>query len=230
MQQRLENSTLIALRELRGYEQERQSAERRKKEEEVHEARERKERERQVEEAARERALEKQLQTDLRRAEEEIRCLRQEADRRTREATQALQSLVSVPRVSAPSILAPAARRGRWLAVSGYTTLLASALVLLIVLRRDSSPFRGHSQREPLCPASVASPRSPTSVTGAPATAVVTSQATLSSPLESGKQRPPTPHSRSTSVQRPIRKPNPPKPTCDGTDPLCGLEINSIAP
>jgi CheY-like chemotaxis protein len=26
------------------------------------------------------------------------------------------------------------------------------------------------------------------------------------------------------------RKPNPPKPICDGTDPLCGLNINSLAP
>ena len=227
MQQRLENSTLIALRELRGYEQERQLAERRKKEEEVRQAREHKEQARLAEEAARERALERQLRTDLQHAEEEIRLLRQEADRRMREATQALQAPVSVPEARASPISAPPARRRRWLAVSACTTLLAGALVLLIGLRRDSSMLTENPRQDPSRTRSVVSALSPKAGSAAPANAVATPQAALVGPVESGRQRPPTPHPR---VQRPIRKPNPPKPTCDGTDPLCGLPFNALAP
>jgi hypothetical protein len=79
MEQRLESSTLIALRELRSYEQERRLAERRKREEEARQARERKEQERHAEESARERALENQLRIDLQLAQEELKRLRLEA-------------------------------------------------------------------------------------------------------------------------------------------------------
>jgi hypothetical protein len=233
MEQRLENSTLIALRELRGYEKERELAERRKQEEAARLARERKEQERQAEAAARERALEKQLRMDLQRAEAEIRLLRQEADRRMREATQALQALqalTSVPKV--PSLPAPAhpARRGSWLAASGCTALLASVLVLVIGFRRAPLMPTEDSRRNASCMEAVAPAASPKTAVSAPATEVATAQSTVSGPIESGRQRPPTPHPLRPGIPHTIRKPNPPKPTCDGTDPLCGLNINSIAP
>ena len=230
MEQRLENSTLIALRELRGYEKERQLAERRKQEENARQARERKERERQAEEAARERALENQLRTDLQRAEEEIRLLRQEADLRMREATHAMQALASVPQAPSSPAPAPPTRHGNWLAASGCTALLASTLVLLIGLRRDASIPAENSQRNPSFMEAVAPTLSPKTVTTEPATAIATARSTASGLSESGKQRPPTPHPRSPGAPHALRKPNPPKPTCDGSDPLCGLNINSLAP
>ena len=166
MEQRLENSTLIALRELRSYEKERQLAERRKQEEEARQARERKERERQVEEAAREQVLEKQLRTDLQHAEEEIHLLKQEADLRLREANhalQALQALASVPQASDSPVKAPSLRRGTWLAASGCTALLASALVLVIGLRRDPSTPVQDTRQTMSCPGSSTSAQLPSS-------------------------------------------------------------------
>lgn len=224
MEQRLESSTLIALRELRGYEKERQLTERCKQEEDARQARERKERERQAEEAARERVLEKQLRTDLQRAE---------ADRRMGEATQAmqaLQALTSLPK--APTSPAPASpsRRGSWLAASGCTALLASALVLVIGLPRGSSTPSENSQRSSSCVAAVAPAVLPTTVAAVPATEVANTQSTESGPSDSGKHRPPTHHPHGPGVPHTIRKPTPPKPACDGTDPLCGLNISSIAP
>jgi hypothetical protein len=66
----------------------------------------------------------------------------------------------------------------------------------------------------------------------APATEVATAQSTVSGLVENGlgKQRPPTPHPHRPGIPLPIRKPIPPKPICDGRDPLCGLTINSLAP
>ena len=232
MEQRLENSTLIALRELRGYEKERQLAERRKQEEEARLARERKEREQKAEEAAREQALEIQLRTDLQRAEEEIRVLKQEADRRMREAPhalQALQSLASAPQAPAsPVSAALSARRGNWLVASGCAALLAS--VLVIGLRRDSSMPAETFQQNTSCLEAVSPAPSPKTVAATPTTEVARTQSTVSEASESGRQRPPIPHPRTPGVPHPPRKPSPPKPTCDGTDPLCGLTVNSIAP
>ena len=230
MEQRLENSTLIALRELRGYEKERELAERRKQEEAARLARERKEQERQAEAAARERALEKQLRMDLQRAEAEIRLLRQEADRRMREATQALQAVNNAPKASSSPAPAHPARRGSWLAASGCTALLASVLVLVIGFRRAPLMPTEDSRRNASCMEAVAPAASPKTAVSAPATEVATAQSTVSGPIESGRQRPPTPHHLRPGIPHTIRKPNPPKPTCDGTDPLCGLNINSIAP
>ena len=233
MEQRLENSTLIALRELRGYEKERQLAERRKKEEEARLEHARREQARLAEEAARERALERQLRTDLQRAEEEIRLLRQEADRRKREATQALQALkalASASQAPAAPASAPWSRRGKWLAASGCTALLASALVLLIGLRHNASMPAESPVQNPSCPDSVVSALSPTSASAKTAATVSTLQAAGSGPVESVRQRPPIPHPRTPGVPHTMRKPNPPKPICDGTDPLCGLTVNSIAP
>ena len=220
MEQRLENSTLIALRELRSYEKERQLAERRKQEEEARQARERKERERQVEEAAREQVLEKQLRTDLQHAEEEIHLLKQEADLRLREANhalQALQALASVPQASDSPVKAPSLRRGTWLAASGCTALLASALVLVIGLRRDPSTPVQDTRQTMSCPGSSTSAQLPSSAAAETTTTV-------------SKPRPPTPHPQKPGLPHTLRKPNPPKPICDGTDPLCGLTVNSMAP
>jgi len=232
MEQRLENSTLIALRELRGYEKERQLAERR--EEESRQARRRKEREQKAEEAAREQALEKQLRTDLQRAEEEIRLLKLEADRRVRETThalQALQALASVPKVPAAPVSASRARRaGGWLVASGCAALLASGLVLAAGLHRHASMPAENLQRNTSCLEAMSPAPSPKSVAAAPATEVTTTQSTVSGLSESGRQRWPIPHPRTPGAPHTLRKPNPPKPTCDGTDPLCGLTVHSIAP
>ena len=233
MEQRLENSTLIALRELRSYEKERLLAERRKQEEEARQARDDREHRRLAEEAAREQALEKQLRTDLQRAEEEIRLLKQEADRRMREtnhALQALQALASVPQAPTSTDYVPSLRRGHWLAVSGCTAVLSSALVLLIGLRRDPATPAMRSGQPPSCPASVVSALSPTPASAEPTNTVPTLPPAGSGPVESGRQPPPSTHPRKPGIPHTLRKPNPPKPTCDGTDPLCGLTVNSMAP
>jgi hypothetical protein len=228
MEQRLENSTLIAFRELRGYEKERQLAERR--EEQARQARERKEREQKAEAAAREQALEKQLRTDLQRAEEEIRLLKQEADRRMREANharQALQALASVPQAPASPVAVPSARRGSWLAASAGTVLLASALVLLIGMRRNATMPAKNSRQDPSCPASTMSALSPTSAPAEPASTAAALPPAVSDPVESMRRRATIPHPRTGRPHAP-RKPNP--PICDGTDPLCGITVNTTAP
>jgi hypothetical protein len=229
MEQRLENSTLIALRELRGYEKERQLAERRA--EEARQARERKQREQKAEEAAREQALEKQLRTDLQRAEEEIRLLKQEADRRSREANHALQAwqaLTSVPQAPASPGSSSAARRGSWLVAAGGIALLASAFILLIGVRRSPSMPAETSRRNPWCPVSTVSAPSPTSASAAPAGTAATLPPAGSGPVENSRQRPPIPRPRTPGLPHAPRKPNP--PSCDGNDPLCGLTVNSMAP
>jgi hypothetical protein len=228
MEQRLENSTLIAFRELRGYEKERQLAERR--EEQARQARERKEREQKAEAAAREQALERQLRTDLQRAEDEIRLLKQEADRRMREANHALlalQALARVPQAPASPISAPVARRGSWLAASGGAALLASALVLLIGMRRNVSMPAENTRQDPSCPVSTVSALSPTSAPAEPAGTASALPPAVSDPVESMRRRPTTPHPRTGRPHAP-RKPNP--PICDGTDPLCGITVNTMAP
>jgi len=233
MEQRLENSALIALRELRGYEKERELAERRKQEEDARQARERKERERQAEEAAREQALEKQLRTDLQCAEEEIRLLKQEADRRMREATQALhalQALNNAPKASSSPAPASQVRRGNWMAAFGCLALMASALLPVIGLHRSSTMPTADHRRNASCTEAVGLASLPRTVAAAPATEVATVQSTVPGQSESGRPRTPTPHPHGPGNPHTLRKPNPPKPTCDGTDPLCGLNINAIAP
>ena len=234
MEQRLENSTLIALRELRGYENERQLAERRKKEEEARLARERKEQERLAEEAARERALEKQLRTDLRQAEEELCLLRQEADRHAREATQAQQALrafTSVPRPSSTPSPTPPSRRGHWLAASGCASLLASVLVMAAGFRHSTSIATESNQRNAPRAQAIAPMAPLASPSTAPANGIAPAQSTTAGPVEGSSQRPATlPHPRISGRPHTTRKPIPSKPSCDGTDPLCGLNINSMTP
>jgi hypothetical protein len=229
MEQRLENSTLIALRELRGYEKQRQLAERR--EEQAHQARERQEREQKAEEAAREQALEKQLRTDLQRAEDEIRLLKQEADRRMGEANharQASQALASIPQAPASPVCAPSARRGSWLAASGGAALLASALVLLIGMHRNASMPANNSQQDPSCAISTVSAPAPTSAAAEPASTASALPPAVSDPVGSRRHRPTIPHPRRPVRPHASRKPNP--PVCDGTDPLCGITVNATAP
>jgi hypothetical protein len=169
----------------------------------------------------------------LQRAEEEIRLLRQEADRRMREAAQTLRTMQAPTSVAkALSLPAPAlpSRRGGWLAASGCTALVASALVLGLGLRHKASMPSGSSVHNPSCPDSVESALSPTSASAETAATVSTLQAADSGPVESIRQRPPILHPRTPGVPHTMRKPNPPKPICDGTDPLCGLTVNSMAP
>jgi hypothetical protein len=230
MEQRLENSTLIALRELRSYERERQLAERR--EEETRLAREGKERERQAEEVVRERALEKQLRLDLQRAQDEVVRFQLEMEKRTSEAMQAPRPLPTILNAKTSLVARSSARRER-LVAWGCTALLASALVFMIGVRRNaampSTPLQTVS-----CPGSVAPSPSPASVSPAPATPTATSQVPTSDPVASNlaRRHGPAPHPRDRNEPHPVRKPNPPKPkpACDGTDPLCGLHVNSIGP
>jgi hypothetical protein len=235
MEQRLESSTLIALRELRSYEQERRLAERRKREEEVRQARERKERERQVEESARERALENQLRMDLQRTQEEVARLRLEADRHAREATRPPPPSASVASALALPVPAVPVRRGKWLAW-GCTAILAGALVLLLGVRRNSAvpaQYQGHNLSHDFsCPAPTVPAPLKAAVPSALAPPMTSPQTVASGSVELNlrEQRLPAPHPRVPAASRPIRKPKPPKPICDGTDPLCGLDFKSNAP
>lgn len=218
MQTHKENSTLVALRELRAYEQDRVQSE--KKEEEARKARERKEQERLAEEAAnreaeaaRERALEQQLRHDLENAEEQLRQLRLEAERRVREAAQAARAFV------APTLTAATTRPGKGSRIAWGSSAVFAVALLVVGLGRF-----GTSQPIEL-PRPMSSCPEPVPVAAIPVLPAPTAHPMNPPPPVSVKHPQPPLRPRGPIAPRVPRKPVPRPPTCDGTDPLCGLPI-----
>jgi hypothetical protein len=166
----------------------------------------------------------------LQRAQEELKRLRMEADQRAHEASRAKQSLPSITSIPASLAPTPPARRGRlaW----GCTAILASALVLLIGVRRDGSVPAKPPRPDLSCPEPVLPVPPPTALTVASKIPVTTPHAAASKTMEGapGRQRWPVPHPRGAAANHAAGKPNAHRPVCDGTDPLCGLDFRSNAP
>ena len=223
-----DSSTLVALRELRSYEDNRRLEEQKKREEQARQEQRRKEEERLAKEAAlraaeeaREKALEKQLRLDLQRAQDELRRVHVQAERRVLEAVQAAK--LASRNTPHPHPI-PRDRRGSHVAL-GTAGLLAVALAIALVTRPASratpAPLASPEQPKLICPDGARPGRE----SSAPEVAV--KQAIAANPTVS-KQL----HSRlhTQSSPRPFHKPSPIKPGCDGTDPLCGLGIQSLGP
>jgi hypothetical protein len=225
MQERRESSTLVALRELRVLEQDRALTEKRRREQEAEEVarleRDRIERERLAKgaalhaaEVAREQALEKQLRLDLQRTQDELHRARLEAERRVLAAAQAARQAIADAASVIPS---PKGRHGL-LAAWACSALLTGALLLLLVGRPSPLPPLLATEPARSCP-EIPAPVPP------PATVEI-------NPPQSKPAKVPAvpPRTHVSASPRVPSKLVAPKPICDGTDPLCGLDIKSHLP
>lgn len=164
----------------------------------------------------RQRALEQQLQQELHQAQEELQRVRREADRRILEATRTASLAIQEAHSHAPASRPP----GAYLAW-GVASVLASALILILLAWPATAPtgLPAPILSKANC---IESPRAlPTGLDAIPLVGKV---------VPSKPSRPPSfrPH-----VSGPPRRPSGPgaaKPTCDGTDPLCGLPTGSMLP
>jgi hypothetical protein len=169
-------------------------------------------------EQARERALDKQLRLDLQHAQDELHRVRLEAERRVVEAAQAARD--------ATRNLPASGGERRWSSYLawGSSAVLASALVLVLLawpapvptvlpafdLPRATCPEAPPPALPAVNPSNPAEPK-PNRPTNRPP-AVRPHPPIHSTPAATGPHHPP------------------PKPACDGTDPLCGLNVKTIGP
>jgi hypothetical protein len=162
-------------------------------------------------------ALEHQLQRELHQAQEELHRVRREADRRILETTRTASLAIQQAHAHAPA----ARPRGTYLGW-GVASVLASALILIMLAWPATAPERVPSPIVSKMSCTESSPQAPSA--GADPMPLV------------GKVVPPKPSRPSTPrphVPGSSRRPAGPgmgQPTCDGTDPLCGLPVGSMLP
>ena len=223
MTYRTEASSLVALRELRDMERRRmeeaepESAKQEKQRHDQEQARlraeeERLARERAERETARAAAEAVHLRHELTDARSELARLRAQLD--SGSFAQARLTPVAAPPASAART-----RPFAWLGVTAGASMLVGALALFAAAQpRDSRAMFPDFPARPtsLCPSAPSAPSVPPSPPAPPVTSAI------SAPR-------PTPRPRPSPAVRPRGESKPASaPTCDGTDPLCGLPLGAI--
>jgi len=224
MQTQRENSTLIALREVRSLEVERRRKEQNHQEAEarrlVAQVEETRRSERLAREAAmREQSLAAQRREEARLREEEVTRLQNELSQKENEITRLRQEGEVSRRAlrERPVLVAPPSSKANpilWVACA-----VVSAVVLVMALgpSQTSPAPRSMPSVAMARPAPIAKTISPPPATTvlAPGTPVVEGR-----PKSPTKPHRPTPPTTGQSIR---------PPDCDGTDPLCGIDIRRIS-
>ena len=224
MQTQRENSTLFALREVRSLEAERRRKEQLRQEEEARRSIAEVEENRRTEQLAREAAMREQTMA-MRRSEEnllrekEVLRLRNELSQRENEITR-LRKEGETSRQALPSrtaMVAPTPHKVSpipWVACAVF-----SVLALAMALGRFKTP-QAASPKQPLAmscptPAAMSIPLPPTPTIQAPRSPVVEGR---QKSHDKTRRRPPPSPAQSIS-----------KPQCDGSDPLCGIDVQRLS-